>query len=242
MSWSRSLPTPLGSGLNVYAGLAGVYLIRDDEEDALGLPRGEHELMLLIQDRSFADGGSLSYPVSKLAGSPEHPGPWEPEFFGDTILVNGKIWPFCEVEPRKYRLRIINGSNARFYGLRWSDRRPFIQIGSDQGLLAAPVEVDHILLAPAERVDATVDFRGARSRAIRRAAMPFSRRKCQSAASATGSSSSYPLPGGALLAAKKVPPRKIRPGKREGTNPRMGKCEGPAHNRVKIASSKLVML
>jgi spore coat protein A, manganese oxidase len=153
--------------LNVYAGLAGVYLIRDDDEDALGLPRGEHELVLLIQDRSFAADGSLSYPVSTLAASPEHPGPWVPEFFGDTILVNGKIWPFCEVEPRKYRLRIVNGSNARFYGLRWSDGRPFVQIGSDQGLLAAPVEVDRILLAPAERADAIVDFRGTRSRAIR---------------------------------------------------------------------------
>ena len=127
--------------LNVYAGLAGVYLIRDDEEDALGLPSGDYEVPLIIQDRSFAADGSLAYPVSELAGSTDHPGAWVPEFFGDTILVNGKVWPYLEVEPRKYRLRILNGSNARFYRLRLSDGRPFVQIGADQGLLSGPVEV-----------------------------------------------------------------------------------------------------
>src|SRR5262249_12352011 len=99
--------------LNVYAGLAGAYIIRDDEEDALGLPSGEYEVPLIIQDRSFDASGSLTYPISALAGSKDHPGPWVPEFFGDTILVNGKAWPYFEVEPRKYRLRILNGSNAR---------------------------------------------------------------------------------------------------------------------------------
>jgi spore coat protein A len=153
--------------LNIYAGLAGIYLIRDDEEDALGLPAGDYEVPLLIQDRSFAADGSLTYPVSEYAGSADHPGPWVPESFGDTILVNGKVWPYCEVEPRKYRLRILNGSNARFYRLRWSDGRPFVQIGTDQGLLPAPVEVDRLLLAPAERADVIVDFRGVRSSRIR---------------------------------------------------------------------------
>ena len=147
--------------LNVYAGLAGVYLIRDDEEDALGLPSGDYEVPLIIQDRSFATDGSLTYPVSDMAGSEDHPGPWVPEFFGDTILVNGKVWPHFEVEPRKYRLRILNGSNARFYRLRLSDGRPFVQIGADQGLLSAPVQTGRLLLAPAERADVIVDFRGA---------------------------------------------------------------------------------
>ena len=151
--------------LNVYAGLAGAYIIRDDEEDALGLPSGENEMLLIIQDRSFAADGSLTYPVSDIAGTTDHPGPWVPEFFGDTILVNGKVWPYLEVEPRKYRLRILNGSNARFYRLRLSDGRPFVQIGTDQGLLPAPVEVRRLLLAPAERADVIVDFRGARGQA-----------------------------------------------------------------------------
>ena len=153
--------------LNVYAGLAGIYLIRDDEEGALGLPDGDYEVPLLIQDRTFAADGSLAYPVSELAGSADHPGPWVPEFFGDTILVNGKVWPYLEVEPRKYRLRILNGSNARFYRLRLSDGRPFVQVGADQGLLPAPVELRRLLLAPGERADVIVDFRAARATPIR---------------------------------------------------------------------------
>jgi spore coat protein A, manganese oxidase len=153
--------------LNVYAGLAGVYLIRDDEEDALGLPSGDYEVPLIIQDRSFGTDGSLAYPVSENAGSEDHPGPWVPEFFGDTILVNGKVWPHFEVEPRTYRLRILNGSNARFYRLRLSDGRPFVQIGTDQGLLSAPVQVGRLLLAPGERADVIVDFRGAAAKSLR---------------------------------------------------------------------------
>ena len=153
--------------LNVYAGLAGAYIIRDDAEGALGLPSGEHEIVMIVQDRSFASDGSLTYPVSELAGSAGHPGPWVPEFFGDTILVNGRVWPYLRVEPRRYRLRIINGSNARFYRLRLSDGRPFLQIGTDQGLLPAPVEVRRLLLSPAERADVIVDFGGARGARIR---------------------------------------------------------------------------
>jgi spore coat protein A len=160
--------------LNVYAGLAGAYLIRDDEEDALGLPVGAYELPLIIQDRSFAPDGMLTYPVSEAAGTAEHPGPWMPEFFGDTILVNGKVWPHCEVEPRRYRLRVVNGANSRFYRLRLSDGRPFLQIGTDQGLLPAPVELRRLLLAPGERADVVVDFRGARAiRLLNDAPAPF---------------------------------------------------------------------
>lgn len=152
--------------LNVYAGLAGAYIIRDDAEDALGLPAGPYEIPLIIQDRSFAADGTLTYPVAEHSAD-GHRGPWVPEYFGDTILVNGKVWPFLEIEPRKYRLRILNGANSRFFRLRLSDGRPFIQIGSDQGLLAAPVEVRRLVLAPGERADVVVDFSGARGRAIR---------------------------------------------------------------------------
>jgi spore coat protein A len=161
--------------LNSYAGLTGIYFIRDDEEDALGLPRGDYEVALIIQDRSFASDGSLTYPISESAGSADHPGPWLPEFFGDTILVNGKVWPHLAVEPRKYRLRILNGSNARFYRLRLSDGRPFVQVGTDQGLLPSPVEVRRSVLAPAERADVIVDFRRARGaiRLLNDAPTPF---------------------------------------------------------------------
>jgi spore coat protein A, manganese oxidase len=158
--------------LNVYAGLAGMYLIRDDHEDSLGLPRGEYEIPLLIQDRFFNHDGSLLYPV-QTPGDPDTrvPPVWIPEFFGDTVLVNGKIWPFLEVEPRKYRFRILNGSNARVYHMTLQEStetgqrlfRPgpvFQQIGSDGGLLPAPVTRTDLLMAPAERLDVVVDFSG----------------------------------------------------------------------------------
>jgi spore coat protein A len=153
--------------LNVYAGLAGAHIIRDREEDALALPRGDYEIPLLLQDRSFAADGSLAYAVSQLARSADHPGPWVPEFFGDTNLVNGKVWPYLDVERRPYRFRILNASNGRFYRLRLSDGQPFVQIATDQGLMAAPVELDTLLLAPAERADVIVDFGRARAGTIR---------------------------------------------------------------------------
>jgi spore coat protein A, manganese oxidase len=149
--------------LNVYAGLAGFYLIRSSEENSL--PRGSYDIPLVIQDRMFDADGSLIYPVrdpSLVPTNADHPGPWIPEFFGDTILVNGKVWPFFEVEPRKYRFRILNGSNARFYNLRLSSGLPFTQIAAEQGLFVAPVQRRSILLAPAERADVIIDFAGQR--------------------------------------------------------------------------------
>jgi FtsP/CotA-like multicopper oxidase with cupredoxin domain len=143
----------------VYAGLAGFYLLRDPElEGSLKLPSGEYERELVIQDRTFDAQGQLLYPRAGVDPS-AHPF-WVPEFFGNTILVNGKVWPYLDVEPRTYRLRLLNGSNARFYNLRLSDGRPFVQIGSDGGFLAAPVPVHALLLAPGERADVIVDFSG----------------------------------------------------------------------------------
>ncbi len=144
--------------LNVYAGLAGPYIIRDPKEALLGLPKGEFEMTLLIQDRSFNDDGSLYYPTQP---DPPVPGVCPsvvPDFFGDTILVNGKVWPYLNVQPRKYRFRIINGSNSRFYRIRLSSGQPFYQIGTDDGLLESPVITREILLAPAERADVIIDF------------------------------------------------------------------------------------
>ncbi len=162
--------------LNVYAGLAGFYFIRDAIEDALDLPRGPDEIPLLIQDRSFNPDGSLLYPV-QTPGDPDPrvPPVWIPEFFGDTILVNGMVWPYLEVEPRRYRFRMLNGSNARFYHLTlnesWPDGSPlgrpgpaFIQIGTDGGFLPAPVHRSHLTIGPAERFDVILDFSGADGR------------------------------------------------------------------------------
>ena len=149
--------------LNVYAGLAGFYLIRDDDEDSLGLPSGDHEIPLAIMDRSFNEDGSLFYPTTPDPRTTSHgfPDPPDPSvvsmFFGDTIVVNGKAWPYVEVEPHKYRLRVLNACNSRTLVLRLGGA-PFQQIGSDGGLLPAPVTLTDLTLAPAERADIVVDF------------------------------------------------------------------------------------
>jgi spore coat protein A, manganese oxidase len=139
--------------LNIYAGLLGLFVIRDAVEDALHLPAGKHEVPLVIMDRDLRPDGQLSYPVS---ADPERP--WVPEAFGEAQLVNGKLFPYLDVEPRKYWVRILNGANGRFYWLSLSQGAEMFQIGTDQGLLPAPVGVKHVHLAPGERADLVVDF------------------------------------------------------------------------------------
>jgi spore coat protein A len=133
--------------LNVYMGLAGFYLLRDDAEDALNLPRGEFEVPLAIQDRSFNGDGSLRYYDE-----------WHDHFFGDYVLVNGKVWPYFVVKQGKYRFRVLDGSNSRVYRLALSNGAAFAQIGSDTGLLPAPVPMTQLTLTPGERADIVIDF------------------------------------------------------------------------------------
>jgi spore coat protein A len=139
--------------LNIYAGLVGMMLIRDEHEDALHLPSGKYEIPLTIYDRNFNADGQLFYPTS---GDPEHP--WVSEFAGDAILLNGKIRPYLDVEPRLYRFRILNAANSRLFSLSLSHKQPFHQIGTDQGFLSAPVQLTSLYLAPAERADLLIDF------------------------------------------------------------------------------------
>jgi spore coat protein A len=141
--------------LNQYAGLFGMYLVRDDGEDALHLPRGAYEIPLVLCDRLFDSSAQLVYPTS---GMPE--APWVSEVQGDALLVNAKLFPFLEVEPRRYRFRVVNASNSRFYYLSLSNGQAFDQIGSDQGLLPSPVASKSVTLAPAERADLVIDFSG----------------------------------------------------------------------------------
>jgi len=152
--------------LNLFAGLAGMYFVRDAAEDALPLPRGRYEVPLMFQDRLFNSNGSLSYPVQDPGVSPPIPPIWIPEFFGDTALVNGKAFPYFEVEPRKYRFRMLNACNARFLHMTLVNSHDshqqlsFYQIGADQGLLPQPVQLQDLLMGPAERFDVVIDFRG----------------------------------------------------------------------------------
>jgi len=167
--------------LNVMAGLAGFYLLRDafdtgQATNPLGLPSGPYEVPLVIQDRSFNPDGSLLYPVQGV--TPTHPR-WAPEFFGDVAVVNGVAWPNLTVDRGLYRFRLLNGSNARFYNLRFSRGQvPAVyQIGSDGGLLNAPVPLNQVLIAPGERLDLLVDFSrlrpGTRVELINDAPSPF---------------------------------------------------------------------
>lgn len=169
--------------INVYAGLAAFYLLRDGYDagiagTGLDLPSGKYEVELAIQDRQFDSNGQWFFPAGEPAGlnstppNPETHPFWIPEFFGDAIVVNGKTWPYLNVEPRRYRFRILNACNARFLELEIavasSDRPgPTIwQIGTDGGLLDEPVAIGgdgrrrdgKLLLAPAERAHVIVDF------------------------------------------------------------------------------------
>lgn len=148
--------------LNVYAGLAGFFILRDANEAALveahHLPSGPYEIPIVIQDRMFDTFGQLLYPFEREeANEPPEPSVL-PEFFGDHILVNGQAWPYLEVEPREYRFRLLNGSDSRFYSLFLSSGQPFHQIGSDDGLLETPVALDRLVSGPGERHDVVIDF------------------------------------------------------------------------------------
>ncbi len=130
-----------------------------------------YELPIAIQDRAFNTDGSLFYPDSRaffdgftgpFIGDPAMPSDispiWNPEFFGNTMVVNGRTWPYLEVEPRRYRFRLLNGCGSRFLILKLSDGTPFWQIGAEGGFLPAPAQVTELLIAPAERADVIVDF------------------------------------------------------------------------------------
>ncbi len=120
--------------------------------------RGKYEIPLIFYDRLFDPDGQLNYPVSSDPKSP-----WVPEVYGDAVLINGKIFPYLEVEPRKYRFRVLNGANGRAIHLTFNSGQvswfpKFHQIGSYQGLLPAPVEMTRVRLSPAERADLIFDF------------------------------------------------------------------------------------
>lgn len=139
------------TGPQVWRGLAGLFLVGDEEEAALPLPHGERDVPLLICDRSFNSDGTMPYP-------PRHDETYMGGVLGNVILVNGAPWPWLGVDRARYRLRLVNASNARTYELALSPGGTLTQIGSDGGLLAAPRRLDRVRLAPGERADVVVDF------------------------------------------------------------------------------------
>ncbi|MGH3673794.1 MAG: multicopper oxidase family protein [Pseudonocardiaceae bacterium] len=168
--------------LNVMSGLFGMYLIRDEEEDDLHLPRDEYEIPLIICDRNL-DTDSAGRLTGQLLNKVANvkviiPGvptlPTMLQFFGPYTLVNGVIWPHLDVAARWYRFRILNAAGGRFYRLFLLDEHDNVlrgaikQIGTDQGLLPKPVSIDgELTLAPAERADILIDFGAFRGRRLR---------------------------------------------------------------------------
>lgn len=176
--------------LNVYAGPAGFWMIRGGADDlpAGVLPAGPYEVPVVVQDRCFNADGSLWYPDTR-AFFDGYTGPeldyvgngvppyWVPEFFGNTMMINGVTWPHLDAEARRYRFRFLNGCGARFLRLKVvaddpstlpADALPFPQaaavplsvIGTDGGFLPAVAEVGELLMGPAERFDVVIDFTG----------------------------------------------------------------------------------
>ncbi len=163
--------------LNMYSGLAGMYFMRGGTGDQIEgtFPSGNYEVPLVIQDRCFNTDGSLFYPDTRKFfdgfKGPYAPSPlsdiapiWNPEVFGNTMVVNGNSWPFLTTEQRRYRFRILNACNARVLLLKLMDENgnyfPMWQIGADGGCLTQPVELNQIVVAPSERADVIVDFSG----------------------------------------------------------------------------------
>jgi spore coat protein A len=181
--------------LNVYAGMVGFYIMRDESDtgkpdNPLGLPAAPYEVALAMQDKMFKEDGSLFYPsfpgepgyedyiVGEGAVLPEDVFPNGgasalAEFFGDFMVVNGKIWPKMEVEPRNYRLRLLNGCDSRYMFVQFvqvpegetdltnaGEPLPFYVIGKDQGLASSPTSMDTLLVSPGARADVVFDFGG----------------------------------------------------------------------------------
>lgn len=145
-------PHPDGAtARQTFQGLAGLFIINDAEEAALNLPSGNYEIPLVIQDKRFNTSGIIYNPSMGEVMS---------GYMGETIIVNGAASPYTEVATRFYRLRILNGSNARIYNLALSNNTDLLIIGTDGGLLKNPVAVKNILLAPGERLDILVNFAG----------------------------------------------------------------------------------
>jgi len=138
----------------VYQGLVGLFLVTDDEEAALGLPSGDRELVLVLQDRRTGGSGADAF-----AYAPTGPDLMQ-GFLGDTPFGNGSPSPTLAVDGALYRLRVLNGANARLYRLALDGGVPLVVIGNDGGLLPEPARVPYVDLAPAERVDLLVDLSG----------------------------------------------------------------------------------
>jgi FtsP/CotA-like multicopper oxidase with cupredoxin domain len=180
-NWFHPHPDRLTGG-QVYAGLAGLVLVSDEEEADLGLPTESYDIPIVVQDRtlnadnqlvylgdgigtsrndgmgSMGNRGGMNHDNMRMSGGMSNMMDSMMGFLGQDILVNGQLNYTLSVATRIYRLRVLNGSNARIYKLAWSDGEPLIAIATDGRLLPKPIERPYIMLAPGERVDIWADF------------------------------------------------------------------------------------
>lgn len=144
-------PHPDGkTASQVYQGLAGMFIVNDDDESLLNLPDGDYEIPLVIQDKRLYADFSINYSPTM--------GEVMTGYMGQYILVNGVYSPYINISTRWYRFRVLNGSNARLYNLALSNNASFYVIGADGGLLTSPESVNSLMLAPGERADLLIDF------------------------------------------------------------------------------------
>lgn len=216
-------PHPGGrTGAQVYSGMAGFFIVEDDDERALGLPAGEQDVPLLLQDRRRTADGSFRYaptPMDLMAG-----------YLGDAALVNGTPDAELSVAATPYRFRLLNGSNARIFRVAFDDGRTFQVIAGDGGLLERPVAATALFLGPGERVEILVDFsRDPIRRSVRLVSLPFSAGgggmgpgMGMGGASAQGAALSLlrltverPGPVPSALPERLVPPERLDPGRAE---------------------------
>jgi FtsP/CotA-like multicopper oxidase with cupredoxin domain len=139
------------TGAQVYQGLAGMLIVRDDEEDALALPSGENELLCVLQDRIFDTQNQLVFHDGSMMEMMNG-------FLGDQVMVSGRPQPTTEVDAAWHRVRLLNASNARIYKLAWSNDVKMVVIGGDGGLLEHAVTQQILTLAPGQRADLLLDL------------------------------------------------------------------------------------
>ena len=188
---------------NVWRGLAGMWIVDDDFDAGLPLPRGERDLPLMIGDRSFDRHNQLTDPFTNLR-------PPGDGIDGRRILVNGVYMPYHRVSAQRYRLRILNVSQFRSYNLFLSNRAPLVQIGTDSGLMPKPVRRDQALIGPGERVEVIVDFAGAAGERVELRGAPHGGHNPLGARCYTGALMQFRVDSRRLPDRTRVP-RKLRP-------------------------------
>ncbi|KAG6546199.1 hypothetical protein Mapa_012237 [Marchantia paleacea] len=143
--------------LNMLAGMNGMYVIKSPGEEPENLPAGDFEKLIVIQDKQLHADGAVNFPTVGVSPG-VHPN-WCPEYYGDTIIVNGKAWPFMNVYPTMYRFRMVNAANARYFVMTLSEPKlRFYQIGTDGGYLHKRLKLKTLTMGPAERLDFIIDF------------------------------------------------------------------------------------